>query len=328
MPKAICTSVLAGALASSLLIAQQGKIAGPVSGYVFDRGAHALRPVLGIAGASLLGEPLTFGVTPAAVAVSPRQDYAIVTADDRSLHLFRINGGTVSEIPLNGLAGLSEGVAFSPSGTAAALYANGHVQVLTGLPDSPVAGPAIDARAGQDSSALSVRPHPHRLMATEMFAVSDDGALVLAASDNSVRLIQASGGATNLLEGAAGAFVAFAPGSHNAAVAHPGGLGLVLVQDAGGTTRQQTLAQASDIASANGVAFSSDGMKLYVARSTGSVSAFDVKTGNRTDIACDCVPFGLTPMGSLFRLNELGSGPLWLFDPAGSRIVFVPAKSN
>jgi hypothetical protein len=56
---------------------------------------------------------------------------------------------------------------------------------------------------------------------------------------------------------------------------------------------------------------------------------FDVATKSRTDVTCDCVPFGLVPMGNLFRLNELGSGPLWVLDPAGQgRIVFVPAKTN
>jgi sugar lactone lactonase YvrE len=88
------------------------------------------------------------------------------------------------------------------------------------------------------------------------------------------------------------------------------------------------VAAASDIAGANGVAFSADGKKVFVARSSGGVAVFDLEAKSRTDVSCDCVPFGLTPMGSLYRLNELGSGPLWLLDPAGGRIVFVPAKTN
>jgi hypothetical protein len=49
--------------------------------------------------------------------------------------------------------------------------------------------------------------------------------------------------------------------------------------------------------------------------------------GNRTGVACACSPTELAPMGSLFRLNELGAGPLWVADAGstGPRTVFVPA---
>ena len=315
------------ALVSPLAVAQQGQVAGPISGYVFDRKALSLRPILGIAGASVFGDPVNFGLSPAAAFVAPAQDSAIVVAADRSLHFFKIAAGTASEISVNGVGLIPEGVAFSPSGTAAALFAAGRVQIVTGLPNAPVGGPTIDARGSQDSSALTVRPHPYRGMATEMFAVSDDGSLLLV-SDSSVRLLQAAGGQQTIMDSVAGALIAFAPATHNGVVAHPSGAGLVVLQDLGGANGQQTVASATDIASADGVAFSSDGSKLYVARSAGGVAVFDLTTKARTDVTCSCVPFGLTQMGSLYRLNELGTGPLWLLDPAGSRIVFVPAKTN
>jgi hypothetical protein len=46
-------------------------------------------------------------------------------------------------------------------------------------------------------------------------------------------------------------------------------------------------------------------------------------------MACDCAPSALIPMGSVFRLNELGSEPLWLLDSASSErgLVFVPAPA-
>jgi DNA-binding beta-propeller fold protein YncE len=315
-------------LTAPLLVAQQGRIAGPVSGYVFDRTAHALRPVLGIAGASVLGDGLSFGLPVASAYVSPRQDTAVVVGADRSLHLFRLNAGAVAEMAVNGLSGAPEGVAFSPSGTAAALFAAGRVQVITGLPDAPVLGGMADARANQDPSALNVRPHPYRAMAAEMFAVSDDGTLLLVASAGTVRVMQTAGGERTLMDSASGALVAFAPGGHDAVVAGPSSAGLVVVRDVGGAAQQQAVAAAADIASADGIAFSADGQRLYVARSSGGVAVFDLAARNRTDITCDCVPFGLTPMGNLYRLNELGTGPLWLLDPAGARIVFVPAKTN
>ena len=71
--------------------------------------------------------------------------------------------------------------------------------------------------------------------------------------------------------------------------------------------------------------------KLYVASSSAQgVVIFDLSANSRSFIACDCTPSMLVPMGSLFRLNEFGSAPLWLFDAGAPapRIVFVPAPTN
>jgi hypothetical protein len=309
------------------LPAQQGQVGGPLAGYVFDRQAHALRPVLGIPGASLLGDSLSFGLPVQAAYVAPGLDSVIVTAADRSLRIFKLTAGTAKELTVNGLNGVPDSVSFSPSGTSAALVAAGRVQVVTGLPNAPVGGPVVDVRNTSDASAVSVRPHPYRGMATDMVAISDDGSLLLV-SDSSVRVQQTAGGAQTVMDSVSGALVAFAPGGHDGVVAHPSSAGLVVIRDLGGANQQQAIASASDIASADGVAFSADGGKLYVARSSSGVAVFDLAAKSRTDIACGCVPFGLTQMGTLFRLNDLGSGPLWVLDPAHARIVFVPAKTN
>ncbi len=69
MQKRLRSIAILFGLASPLLLAQQGSIAGPVSGYVFDRTAHVLRPVMGIAGAAVLGDGVNFGMPLAAVYV-------------------------------------------------------------------------------------------------------------------------------------------------------------------------------------------------------------------------------------------------------------------
>ena len=71
-----------------LVAAQTSQISGPVTGYTFDAAARGLRPILGIPGASLLGDPLNFGFEVASVAVAPHQDAAFVTAGDQTFHLF------------------------------------------------------------------------------------------------------------------------------------------------------------------------------------------------------------------------------------------------
>src|SRR5689334_924570 len=130
----ILSLTLAGAL---LLSAQEGRVSGPSAGFVFDTLGHVLRPVRGIAGASVIGDPVDLGMDVTNVYIAPQQDLALAVAADGSPHLFALASGTAKERPMEGLSGTSERVVFSPNGTAAALYAAGHVQVIRGLPDSP-----------------------------------------------------------------------------------------------------------------------------------------------------------------------------------------------
>jgi hypothetical protein len=320
--------ILAGA-AAAYLAAQPGQLAGPVSGYVFDRSDRTVRPVLGIPGASLLGDPVSFGVEIAAAYVSPRQDAAVVVAADNSLHIFRLNSGTVAEFTVNGLSGVPVRVAFSPSGAAAALAdATGHVQVLTGLPDAPVVAATLDAgSAGLSSSQLAVAARNSRRAASGSLAVSDDGTLLLIAARGSVRLLGAGGNNGKVMDASDRALVAFAPGGHDAAVADPTGAGLILFRDLTGTSLQQVLAAPDGATgSAVGLAFAADGNRVYLANA-GGVAVFDLAAGSRIAVACACAPAGLAPMGRLFRLTEPGSEPVWLLDTLGSqpRTVFVPA---
>ncbi len=299
-------------LAAPVLVGQQGGVGGPVAGYVFDNSARALRPILGIPSAWLMGEPVGFGVELASAYVSPRQDLAIVVGADGSLRWFRLNSGAVRGLTSNGITLVPERVAFSPSGTAAALAAAGRVQVVTGLPDAPVLAGTVEA--GGDRGSL---------------AISDDGALLLFAARGSIRLVGIAGESRKLMDVGDGALVAFAPGGHDAAVANRRGAGVVLFRDVAGASTQSLLAVPDDsMAAPVGLAFSRDGRKLYLASSAArSVTVLDLATGDRSTLACDCTPTGLVPMGNLLRVTELGAGPMWLLDTGGRdpRMVFVPA---
>src|ERR1017187_3333164 len=125
-------------LAASALPAQQGRLSGPVAGFVFDNSGRVLRPIQGLPGAALLGDPLSFGLDVAAAYIAPHQDSAIVVGADQSLHLFLLNGGAPTEVSLGGIAGTPERVVFSPSGAAVALISAGSARVLTGLPNAPM----------------------------------------------------------------------------------------------------------------------------------------------------------------------------------------------
>ena len=320
-------------VAGSVLAAQQGSLSGPVAGFIYDSPGRALRPIQGVPGASLIGDPINLGLDLTAAYVSPGQDSAFVVSADGLLHFFRLASTGPMETSLGGIGFIPQRVVFSPSGTAAALLTPGRVHVFQGLPGAPALAGAINlpvAGGAQPSPATASRSRQRTPVAAD-FAISDDGVYLLSVSGGSVRLLSVNGENRSLVPAGAGALVAFAPGGHDAAVLDPAA-GLLLIRDTSGAATPQTIAQPDDsLASAAGIGFSQDGAKLYVASAAAQgVVTFDLSAGSRSMIACDCTPSTLVPMGSLFRLNEFGSAPLWLLDAAAAspRIVFVPAPTN
>jgi DNA-binding beta-propeller fold protein YncE len=319
--------------AGSVLVAQQGSLAGPVAGFIYDSSGRALRPVQGVPGASLIGGPVNLGLDLSAAYVSPRQDSVLVVSADGALHFFRLNSAGAVEAGLSGISFIPQRVVFSPSGTAAALFTAGKVQVFQGLPGAPALAGAVTlpAAGGAQLSSATAGRSRQRTPATADFAISDDGVYLLSVSGGSVRLLSVNGQNRGLVQAGAGSLVAFAPGGHDAALLDPAA-GLLLIRDAAGAATVQTIAQPDDsLASPVGIGFSQDAAKLYVASSAAQgVVIFDLSASSRGTVSCDCTPTTLVPMGSLFRLNEFGSGPLWLLDAgaAAPRIVFVPAHTN
>lgn len=314
------------AAAAALGCAQQGKVAGPIAGYVFDGATHAVRPVLGIPGASILGDVLPLGYDVASATVSPRADSAVVIAADGSLHLVRLAFGQATETPLNGATQQPDRIVYSPSGTAVALLAANRAQIFGSLPDAPTLVATMDlgtAAAAQETMQSVRRGVPATFGS---MALSDDGALLLAATGTTVHLV-ASGAPVNAFDtGGRATVVAFAPGTHDAVLATRYSVDVIRGVDT--LRNQQPLAPGAPLDSAAGVAFSADGKSLFLSGGQG-VTVFDLTTGASTAVACNCAPTRLERMGNVYRLNDTGSGPLWLLDPAGTpRIVFVPAGTS
>jgi len=302
--------LVSACLAACSLYGQAGKLAAPSLGFVFDPPAHALRRIQGIPGAALVGAPVDFGFAVSAAYVAPRLDSVFVMAGDGRAHLFRLTADAPLERAVDSM-GAPLRVVFSPSGSAAALYSPGSVQVIKGLPDAP----AVSATISLHRNLRARRPLPDTL------AISDDGAYLLYGTGGPIELIGVAGNSRQIM---AGALAAFAPGGHDAAVISSGKL--ILFQDIAGAATERSF---DGIETPSAAAFSPDGQKLFVASATGrAVTTIQVATGDRSALACDCAPSALIPMGSVFRLNELGSEPLWLLDTASERgLVFVPAPA-
>jgi hypothetical protein len=304
-------------LAGAVLQAQQSRVEGPVSGYVFDSSAQGLRPILGVPGASLFGKPVDFGFAISSAYAAPRQDAALVVAADGSLHVFALDRGTAAEQTIQNLVSSPQRVLFSPSGTSAAIFAGGSIEVVTGLPNSPGVSGGVDLPAGTVPDSL---------------AVSDDGSVLLVSANQAIHLYGSFADMGKLMDTAGPAMVAFASGGHDAAIDDPTGAGVVLYRDLTGAGASQVVAAPDDtISASSALAFSADGKSLLLASSTGqSVTSIDLAAGARNAIACTCSPNTLSRMGNLFRLNDLGTDPVWLLDPGATnpQIVFVPALAQ
>ena len=308
--------IFALASIAALLEAQpQGTINGPVAGYVFDKAARALRPVLGLPGASLLGSPIRWRYFVDQAFIAPKLDSAVGVTSEGAFHLFRMREGIPTEMAVGGLtpAGSPYIVAFSPSGNSLALYGGSRVQLISGLPDAPVLGGSVDLSAAGVPSGL---------------AVSDDARSLLVSVNDSVRLFESYADMGKLIDTAPGALVAFAAGSHDAAVADSGA-GVLMFHDLAGAGASQVIAPPDENGAAfSALAFSADGKALFLASAAAqAVTQLDLSAGSRSRMGCNCSPTVLARMGNVFRLTELAGDPLWLLDSPEStpRIVFVPA---
>jgi len=295
-------AVLAGAC-----FAAESQIEGPKLGYMYDRQASLLRPILGIPGSALFGEPLSSDLREA--VVSPSQDYAVgVFGDDSAVGILNFAGAKLR--PLKGAKPSPTRIIVSPNGSSAAVVAGTHVQVFTELPENATAGAEFDL-AGE-ASAL---------------AVSDDGELVLAAVPESAATAlyscSKSGAAVRILTAGRIKSVEFLNRSHDAVFADEVESKIVLLR--GGTDA----ILAGRVDSPTAVAASLDNRKIFVASSaTQSITSISLEDGTSVSSVCGCEPVGLARLngGAAFRITDRTDGPAWIFDAGGAepRILFVP----
>jgi hypothetical protein len=186
------------------------QFSGPTLGFVPGATASQLQPILGIPGASRLGDPIALPNSVTHVYLAPGHAFALAAqgpADATAVVKLR-NASTVVANPV--LTPLAQAmaspdlVAFSPTGQSSVLYsqAANRLQVFTGLPDAP--------RLAQDISNF------HGL-SVQQLAVSDDAQSLLFADATSTVYSRSQGAAavpawySNQVSG-----LAFAPGSHEA----------------------------------------------------------------------------------------------------------------
>lgn len=296
--------------------AAQPRLATPALGYVFDPSLSGIRAVRGIPGAAVLADVVDTGLEFTSAEVSPSQDFALaVSASDRRVRLIRWSYGQAPAVTLLTDAMTAPGrLIFSPSGSAALLEdpESGRMQVVTGMPESPV----VQEISSAASSAM---------------AVADNGAIALAGADG----VRISGPALNpfTLPLPAGIrALAFARNARDLiAMTGSGDLYLARNFEAGIDIRSISY-ESTRLLDPVAVRFSADGSAILAADASGRLTSILLENGDTREAACACAPTGLQPLNSrgLVRVTNVSDQPLFLFDTSADRprVWFVPMANR
>jgi hypothetical protein len=290
------------------------QVGAPVLGYLPDAG-H-IRPVHGIPAAATVAAPLNYAQDFSRIAVSPLQNFAVVTSADTGTVLLAASSGSTT--PLPGAASNPDRIVLSPSGSAAILWfsSTSHLQIVSGLPNAPSVreADATFLSAVLDDSSLSDAPGP--------LAVSDDGQWVVGSWSRGLYAFGPNGEVTRLPMRERAAALTFFAGRQDLAIATE--LHVFSIADVGGRAAVSTL-YAGDRLMPVGMALTSDNRRMVVAASSGALLSLDLTAGSTSSFDCGCAPGGVFSMGrTAFRLTGLTGGFFKLFDASSGEVLFVP----
>jgi hypothetical protein len=299
-------------LSAASVDASEGGLRVPSLGAVYDSQDGVLRGISGVLGAALI-EP---GVSPhfkiAHIAISSELRFAVATSEgDGSVWVIRVTGNrTEPQMVADALEGV-DSIVLSPSSSAAILRSskNHRIQVLSGLPDTPV----IEGEVSTSSLGDAVADP----------AVSDDGKEILFPGASLWR-IDIGSGAQKIVGGPAAA-VSFRERSRDG----------VAVSKAGDVYRSSsdTALYAGQAAHADPLAvrFSTDAARAYIAFTDGTLVSFTFAASEVKSLSCGCRPSELNRVNAdVFRITADPSSPLLFFDASQSdlRLQFVPAAER
>jgi hypothetical protein len=290
------------------------QVGGPLLGYV-PEGA-AIRPMYGLPAAGAIGSAINAGRDFSQIAISPQQNFALVT-DAATGAVIVVKPG-VSQTAVTGAGANPNMLAISPTGTSAALWFPlvGHMQVVTGLPDSP-------SVTNVDASFLNASPLA--------IAVTDDGQWAVGLFSSGV---YAFGAQVIPLQTDPGVVaLAFLHSSHNLTLATAARA--TSIADVGGANQASILYDYSaQSLTPRAMAVSFDNQHAVIADSAGKLVNINIPSTSANIVDCACSPTGVYSLGgSVFRLN--GSGPsgtdrtgprpdLKVFDAAAGAVWIVP----
>ena len=283
------------------------RLAGPVSGIIFDAQARALRPMLGVPGASYLGAALAADLD--AAVVSPDGERALAVSGGQLLLVTGLKSAVLAA-PVDGAIAGVDRMAWSADGAYAAVYSSGGASAQVLREAGAAAGPAMPVA-----------------FAVTALAVGTDGDVAAGAADGVYLL--AAGSAPRLLApmGRVSALAVRGTSLYAADVANGS---LWTIGNFASSAEAALFAEGVD--SPVGVQVSADGRRLFVASADSRiVRLFDVASRTAVrQVELEVTPTELTGFGGrdLWLLNSGGSGADPLYVATGgddAAAWFVPA---
>jgi hypothetical protein len=245
------------------------------------------------------------------MAVSPRQDFAIVWTTDSGSVFVASPDGTM--IPIPGAGSAPDRVFLSPHGSSAVLWfaSIGRLQIVTGLPGSP---------AIRNADATFLNAYPHAL------AVSDDGQFAAGAFPDGIWTFGAQSQAARLPFDERASALAFFGGRQDLAIATA--TQIFSITGVGGQATVSKLFEGSRMAPV-GLALSADNQTAVVPEASGRLISVDLASGSASPFDCGCAPEGVFSMGhSLFRFTGLTGAVFKVFDASTGDVFFVPLAAS
>jgi hypothetical protein len=301
--------------------AQSQPASGPKLGYVWDAASQSLRPLQGVAGASIVGTPT---VTAAGAGY-----IATVSSGVSGTALFLDANGGVYQSLLTG--GTPAKIASAPGATSLVLSNSGAYALVTGKTAS--GGNMAAVISGLPGSPLLKSLNVASLPGILSAAASDTGTVALAAGsgEGAVSVVAFVGQAAGTQVATAQAFggVQFVPGSDELVVADGASGAVTAISHVNTTPSSAVLSAAGGIAAPVSLDITSNAHWVVAANAKGDVLRLDLTgVAAPNKVRCSCAPTQVTAMnGNTVRLVTSGGGPLWIVDAGSSapRVLFVPA---
>ena len=296
---------------------------GPQLGYLWLDADRTLRPILGVAGASQIGQSLVPAGTYIGAASNAAANIAILQDSDGSFDLMRLPSGSPASLSIQLPAAAT--IRISPSATSALLYSSGSsaATLITNLLSTPqsqtlkLAGPIVDS------------------------AVSDTGTVAAEytqGSSLSLSVIPPSGRAVPLASPGAAGGLSFLPGRDDLLFADGAANSATLVRSASSAPASSLVQTGTLLKSPSAVGVSGSGRWALVVNSavnnsvssaTQTLARIDLNTLTTVSVPCACKPTEaavLTDEGA-FRVTNVKSGANWIVDasPSSPRTLFIPA---
>ena len=292
---------------------------GPQLGYLWLESDQTLRPILGVAGASQIGQSLVPAGTYVAAASNAAANVAVLQDSDGNFDLMRLPSGSPASLSVK--LPPAAAIRISPSASSALLYTPGTSAgtLITNLLSKPqaqtvkFAGPIVDS-AVSDTGTI----------ATEYSQSSSLALAVTAISGRSVPLasLGADGGLSFLPNHDD---LLFADGASNSAT---------LVRSTTSAPSSSLVQTGSLLKSPSALGVSGSGRWALVVNTasnsaTQSLVRIDLNTLTTVSVACSCKPTEaavLTDDGA-FRVTNVKSGANWIVDASSAtpRTLFIPA---